>query len=51
MCIFVFLTCYSFNGDILTGYSCEYLECTCVDDMITCVEVQVQSYSVHAVYG
>ena len=37
-CIFLFVYFFSYNK-IVSGFSCDYAECTCMDDMITCVGV------------
>ena len=42
--IFIFL----FNHQKVLGYSCDYEECSCVDDMVTCVDVSAPHFKFRA---
>ena len=42
--IFIFL----FNQQKVLGYSCDYDECSCVDDMVTCVDVSAPRFNFRA---
>ena len=46
-CIF-FLTCYFLNVNRLSGFSCDYSECSCMNDMITCVEIVAPRFKFRA---
>ena len=44
----VFCTYYFLIVDKLSGFSCDYSECTCMEDMITCVDVAAPRFKFRA---
>ena len=39
---------YCLNQEIVLAYSCDYAECSCLDDMITCVDVKAPHFKFKA---
>ena len=39
---------FSYN-EIVSGFSCDYAECTCMDDMITCIDVTAPRFKYRAI--
>ena len=39
---------YLFNHQKVLGYSCDYEECSCVDDMVACVDVSAPRFKFRA---
>ena len=47
--IYIFLSVFLFSfNEIVNGYSCDYAECTCMEDMITCVGVAAPRFKYRA---
>ena len=48
LCFFCCFIFYYLNLEIVSSYSCDYSECSCVDDMITCVDVTAPRFKYRA---
>ena len=47
--IYIFLSVFLFSfNEIVNGFSCDYAECTCMEDMITCVGVAASRFKYRA---
>ena len=47
-CYITLLLCLISYNEIVTGFSCDYAECTCMEDMITCVGVTAPRFKYRA---